>query len=299
MSDDQVAGTIQPEKEGRQASLFPRKPKPPKPIRTDEWLAVEDLPTTEGVQPSDLFVENVRQHGIFFPIMLRERKRGGPQLIDGRRRLETARRLGIEDIRCDTYPVSARVLALLSLAANYQRDINPQAELLAIERLLKRAGVTAQLINEQLGIPVQVIERRLKLKALVPELRKAFDAYLISVGIAEAASQLETARQMDLVEILQDVGALTMKDVRGLAKQADEKEKDSQTTMPDLGADKGDVIKVEREDVEKAAEVLAYAANMLKEIHKGGGAKAAEVVGIAPMVQELEDLARTMRVYAG
>jgi ParB-like chromosome segregation protein Spo0J len=301
MTEEAVAGTIKPaeEKVERQATLFPKKPKPPKPEETDVWLKVEDLPSTEGIDPGVPFIENVKYNGIFFTIALRRTKRG-LSIVDGRRRLETARRLGLEEVRCDIYPISAKVQAIMTLVANYQRSNNPPSELEAIERLLKRKGVPPQLISEQLGVPIQTIEKRLKLKALVSELRAAFDAYKIAVTVAEAASRLETARQMDLVAILQDKGKLTMADVNAAlqvkAKEATDSLPDSMF-KDDEKATNDDIVKVERDDVEKAAEIMGYAVDALKTLANKAHA-ADQGWDYGPLVQDLEQLARKFRIMA-
>ena len=302
MTEDQVTGEIQPKTAllERQATLFPVKPKPPRPTQTDVWLKVEDLPGTEGIDPTPQFIENVRHNGIFFTIVLRETKRG-LSLVDGRRRLEAARRLGLEEVRCDIYPVSAKVGAIITLVANFQRSNNPPSELHAIEQLLKRKGVNPQLIAEQLGVPIQTIEKRLKLKALVPELRAAFDTYKIAVSVAEAAARLETARQLELVPILEENGRLTMKDVNA---QLEVRSKEATDALPsDMFPEPKpepttDMIKVERCVLEDTAETLAYASEMFQQIHKGGGATAASVKGVGEMVKKLEELARAYRVLA-
>jgi len=270
---------------GRQATLFPKKPKPPQPIDTDVWIPVAELPDTDGIVPDAQFIENVRQVGIFSAIVLRKTKLGY-EIVDGRRRLETARRLGLETIRCDIYPMSARTSAIMTLVANFQRSSNPPSELQAMERLLKRKGVTAQLIADQLGIPIQTVEKRLKLKALVPGLRAGFDAYKIAVTVAEAAARLEVPRQEDLVRLFEEKGKLTLADVNA---QLEVRKKEAADMLPAdmFKQEKPEIVKVEREHVEKAAEAMAYAADALKSSQDH-----------VALVGELEALARAFRVLA-
>ena len=165
VAEDQVAGEIKPEEEKkeRQVSLFPKKPNPPEPIEEGIWVDCDKLPSTKGVEPDPAFMQNVQHVGIVFPLILRDTKKGY-QLVDGRRRLETARRMGHDQVKCDVYPMTARFSAIMTLVANYHRSSNPVSELHAMETLLKGTGVNPKLIAEQLGIDLLVVERRLKLQ---------------------------------------------------------------------------------------------------------------------------------------
>ena len=90
----------------------------------------------------------------------------------------------------------ASVRAALTLALHASRSASPASELQAIEELLAGGGEAADKVKriaEETGMPVQTVRRRLRLRALSPALRKAFEAGELAATVAEAAAKLTDA----------------------------------------------------------------------------------------------------------
>jgi hypothetical protein len=79
-------------------------------------------------------------------------------------------------------------------------------------------GADIDTIARELGIHKATIHQRLRLSALVPELREALDAGKIAPGVAEKAARLDASRQQELVAVLQERGTVTGKDVDGVRR---------------------------------------------------------------------------------
>ena len=127
-------------------------------------------------------------------------------MIDGRRRAKAIVLLA-ED---GQWPTPAQVEALviaggdarrqeirggLTLALHASRSASPASELEAIETILAIAGAdgetaTVKQIAAQTGLSVQTVRRRVRLRSLIADLRRAFDEGRIPASVAEAAARL-------------------------------------------------------------------------------------------------------------
>lgn len=112
----------------------------------------------------------------------------------------------------------------LTLALHATRSASPASELHAIETILEKTGedaesATIKEIAAQTGISVQTVRRRLRLRALTPNLRRAFDEARISTSVAEAAARLPAVDQEMLERRLERDALVTLADVRELARE--------------------------------------------------------------------------------
>lgn len=182
-------------------------------------VSLADLPMElVGPVPDSRFVESVQRFGVLEPIILHlNRANGQYTVIDGRRRIMAARTAGLVDIEAHVYEFDGPLSDTATLLLQAQRKANPAAELQAIERLLSQ-GASPREIVRATGMMPATIQRRLKLKALIPGLRQAFEAGLLSASVAEEAAALPEGSQAVLAEKLDRDGRLTGKDVHDLRR---------------------------------------------------------------------------------
>jgi len=96
-------------------------------------------------------VESVKTHGILQPLVAR-RVAGELQLIAGERRLEAARRAGLERVPVVVREATDREMLELALVENLQReDINPMEAAEAYRRLMTEFGLTQEQVAERVG----------------------------------------------------------------------------------------------------------------------------------------------------
>jgi len=96
-------------------------------------------------------VESVRTHGILQPLVAR-RLAGGLQLIAGERRLEAAKRAGLERVPVVVREASDQEMLELALVENLQReDINPMEAAEAYRRLMAEFGLTQEQVAARVG----------------------------------------------------------------------------------------------------------------------------------------------------
>lgn len=220
--DPKAPKTEKPVPEGPSLTdLFPERPEETsshkREVATAElWPLVKNHPA----EPSKAFIDGVRAAGILFPVIIAWRA-DKLEIKDGIRRIKAAQAVGLKTVPARLFrDLRGAAGAAATLIANYHRSSNPVQELKAIETLLEAAGSEKRLAA-MVGIPLGTVKRRLKLRALIRELRQAFDRGQLGPAIAEKAAGLKPAAQQRLARKLaarrrKDPKArLTAKDVRG------------------------------------------------------------------------------------
>jgi ParB-like chromosome segregation protein Spo0J len=200
-----------------------------------ETLLLDVVEGFEDAAPSAKLRELIRDLGLLQPIVVAPARSGRFRVVEGRRRCKAITQLA----EARDWPVPARVDALviegpqaarrevrggLTLALHASRSASPASELQAIETILQTGvaeseAVTANEIAAQTGMSLQTVRRRLRLRALTPALRAAFDGGAITAGAAEAAARLSEAHQKALERQLEEAGRLTLADVRQVARE--------------------------------------------------------------------------------
>lgn len=180
-------------------------------------LSVDFLPADDELpgEPAPALVASMKQHGYIRelgPVALSRLPQGGYRVIDGRRRIKTARKLRIDPIPVCISPDGAIFdPIILAATANNARSANPLTDLEAILKLAKTHDDKA--IARELSLPVQVVRRRLKLASLDRELFDAMFGGYIKISIAERIAGLSGQAQAHLRDTLRAQGKVTGKDV--------------------------------------------------------------------------------------
>ena len=213
-----------------QVSLLPSQPAEP-PDRRFIPVAVFADQVAGQPMPSPRFIDSIADFGQLVPVAVRETEQGYI-LADGRRRvlalLAIAERTGAG---ADNLPVLADVYRaedwshddVISLIANQHRSPNIVSEMESIEALVSQ-GYTVKQICEATGLKSQVVDKRLRLAGLVPELRAALKADLMAPGVAEQAAKLPVTKQLRLVEVLERNEKITGQDVAAVRRVMVEQE---------------------------------------------------------------------------
>ncbi len=198
-------------------------------------VPVEQIDGWTHAQPGHELIELIRELGQLQPVLLAPTRNGRYAVIDGRRRTKTIALLAAENQQAASGSVDAYVLdgrdastravrGGLTLALHSSRSDSPASELAAIENILKAAGdqdtaLTIKQIAAQTDIPVQTVQRRLRLQRLIRPLRRAFDHGEITVTVAEACARLAGEQQHQLAEQLAAGARLTIVTVRDVAHE--------------------------------------------------------------------------------
>lgn len=172
------------------------------------------IASSEGPQPTPALRRHIAQFGVFEPIIVVESTHPlGYRVIEGRRRYIAAKDAGHHDIPAVIVVEGQVNLDALRAAAHALRQDNPQAELRAIENLI-RDGHSLPEIAKATGLKLQVIKQRMTLHGLEPRLRAAFDEGRMAVTVAEQAARLPEEIQTRLGGLAADGTKITGKEVK-------------------------------------------------------------------------------------
>ncbi len=172
--------------------------------------------------PGADLVASVRALGVLQPIAVRAgAANGGYEVVAGARRVLAARQIDLRSIPALVFPQGTpdHVIAAATLSENTLRRANPLRELEAIEAMMA-AGADETTIARELHIPRQVVQARLRLGRLIPELRTALINGEMGAAVAGLAARLDATRQQALAATLAarrdrgDRATLTASDVR-------------------------------------------------------------------------------------
>ena len=214
-----------------QLQLMPSAP----PTVHRKSVRLAQLSGFEHARPNRELIELIAELGVLQPIVVLSDGDGRYQIVEGRRRAKAVQLLA-EDNR---WPKPAHIDALvlsgsgvegrgirdgLTLALHAARSASPASELAAIEAILAGRGdepvaTSVKEIAAQTGMPVQTVQRRLRLRHLIPALRRAFDRGEITATVAEAAARLTADQQAALERALLEGTRLTVRGVQELTRE--------------------------------------------------------------------------------
>jgi ParB/RepB/Spo0J family partition protein len=131
-------------------------------------------------------IQSVKNFGVLAPLILIPDDASSAykyKVCDGLRRLYAAQRAGVKTVPAIVYNMDPTTSDASTVMLNQKRTDNPVAELQAIERVMSRAIGDVE-ISKATGIPIGKIRKLLKYRLLIPELRRMFDEYRLSAGVA-------------------------------------------------------------------------------------------------------------------
>lgn len=205
------------------------------PTMRQARLRIDQLTGYEHAQPSRELIELTRRLGGLLQPIIVVATNGKYSIVEGRRRAKAIAILTSEgELRppatvdaaiVSGYGTSRRAIrAALALALHATRSASPASELAAIETILEAAGaeneaVTVRELAAQTGFSQQTVQRRLRLRRLIPTLRTPFDRGAIRTGVAEVAARLPAAQQEELAQRLLTGERLTATTVGDLTRE--------------------------------------------------------------------------------
>lgn len=152
---------------------------------------------TETCLPGTKFVESIKEVGIRVPIMI-NKNRHGYEVIDGRRRIQAARNLGLETVPAIIMEEGENDSDLLGVMLNLQRSPNLAYEVDKI-RLCIKSGYTQQEIAERLCLSRTQLKKHFRLLNLCKEALNKVKSGEVNASTAFELSRLPKETQKELV----------------------------------------------------------------------------------------------------
>jgi hypothetical protein len=206
-----------------------------KPTATHELVALADIKpwSTGGAKTAN--DKSITALGLRSVITLQQLPPGSQyryKVIDGSRRLNTARDKGLEHVQAEVLPeeTDRAEAAALRFVLNLGRSPNPMHEAEALQEVIDAclaAGIprleVRGHITRTLGVSASVINQRLGLLLLPAALRQGVKDGKVAAGVAAKIANLTRVQQEQLVWKLEAEGKLTsnmVKDVRRVKREA-------------------------------------------------------------------------------
>lgn len=175
-----------------------------------------DIP---DILPPSYMTDSVAELGTLEDVKLMKRA-GKYEIIDGRRRLASMKRQGIESTEAKVFTgLKPAQIAIMTLVANYARSHNLISELEALKELESKK-VEEDTLRKYMNVTKNKVHQLKRLADLPENLYKALAENRISESIAKAVAVMNKKQQRKLSKIYSSTGKLTANDLKELKDQA-------------------------------------------------------------------------------
>ena len=217
-------------------------------------VAIEDVEPNRS-QPRRKFhdhkiselADNIRQHGMMQPILVRKKDKGF-EIIAGERRWRASQLAGLKSVDVIVKDLSDEDSFLWALVENIQReDLNPIEEAEAYRQILDERGLTQEQLSEIVGKDRSSVANALRLLKLPERVRKMVADGALSMGHARALLSLENAEAM--TKMAQEVvkRGLSVRQVEKLVRLVRAKQPPAQAPVDPYAAIPGGGVAIRRE----------------------------------------------------
>lgn len=165
-------------------------------------VAVEDI-IPNRFQPRLVFDDaslkdlaaSIKTHGIIQPLVLR-RLGDKYEIVAGERRYRAAMIAGLTSVPAVLAKIDDKTSAEVAISENVQRkELNPLEEAKSYDALLKAGYMSKEMLAQKMGIPLSVLEGKLKLLILPQEVQDALLAGKISERHARSLMKLKNSNE--------------------------------------------------------------------------------------------------------
>ncbi len=218
-----------------------------------EYIAVDKIKIQDVMKPEKDFIENVKMYGVKVPVVVRG-DNGHYEVIDGRRRIEAARCIGMKEVPAIVVNGDP---SLLGVILNIHRSPNFAHEVKRIKELLID-GHTAEEVARLLNTRKSKIYRLLRLTRLCEEGMERLAEGKISLSVALVLSALPREQQE---ELLAEHEKLTLETVRSFRKK-----ENFDSLFEELSAMEGEAVEVSMSSLETEFETFVAKISTGKEL---------------------------------
>ncbi len=165
-------------------------------------------------------VASIRENGLLQPVVVRPAQDGGWEIVAGERRFRAVQELGWSEVPVVVHEVDDRMMLVLALIENLQReDLNPLDEARAYRRLVDEFGLTQAQVAERVGRDRSTVANTLRLLSLPESVRELLASGAITAGHGRALLGLnDQARVIELAKAAAKTG-LSVREVERRVRQ--------------------------------------------------------------------------------
>lgn len=141
--------------------------------------------------------DSIRQHGLLEPLLVKNSKEGGYEVICGERRLRACRIAGVKEIPClirdELEQQNAYAVALVE---NIQReDLNPLELAEALSQMISECGLSQEELARNVGKSRSTVTNILRINKLPPKLKAMIAEGALDLGHAKVLMGLDSEFQ--------------------------------------------------------------------------------------------------------
>ena len=181
-------------------------------------------------------VDSIRQHGVFTPVLIRTRAKGGYEVISGHRRIHASQLAGLDTIPAIIREMTDDEAIIAMVDSNVQRtEILPSEKAWALRMkmdAMRRQGSRTDLtcgtecqklssdeVGEAFGLKGRQVRNYVRLTELIAELMEYVDQKKIPITLAVDISYFDEQVQKWIYEYIKDNGFLKPVQIAALKEQ--------------------------------------------------------------------------------
>ena len=210
--------------------------------------------------------ENIRQHGVLQPILVRPLDNGGYKIVAGERRWRAARLAGLDEIPVYIKELTDLEAAEISLIENIQREnLNPIEEAIAYKRLLNEFNLKQDEVAERVSKSRTAVTNSMRLLKLCDKVQQMVIDDMISTGHARALLGItDEEKQYTLAQKIFDE-KISVRDTEKLVKKM---QKQKNAPAKEVNPEKKKLDAVYQEAEEKMKTITTELKAQFEESHK-------------------------------
>nr|QGT51175.1 chromosome partitioning protein ParB [uncultured Firmicutes bacterium] len=159
----------------RELKMIDIEPNPEQPRKQFEPEKLEGL------------ADSIKKHGLVQPLLVKEQGNGRYLIIAGERRWRAAKLAGLKKVPCIIKDYSEQEVMEIALIENLQReDLNPIEEAEGYQELMKKFGLTQEVVSERVGKSRSAVANALRLNNLTEQVKEMLIDGRLSQGHARA-----------------------------------------------------------------------------------------------------------------
>ena len=140
--------------------------------------------------------QSIKTDGVMQPIVVRQRKEGGYELVAGERRWRAAGIAGLTTVPALVHDLTDRQMAEWALIENLQReDLNPIERATAFQRLSTNHSLTQAQLAERMGLDRSTVTNLLRLLKLAPEVQAFVSQGTLSMSQGRSIASVDDHQQ--------------------------------------------------------------------------------------------------------
>ena len=216
--------------------------------------------------------KSIAKHGILSPILVRETRAGGFELIAGERRLRAAKKAGLQTAPCIVDSAEDRDSLEIALIENLQReDLNPIEEARGYDRLKREFSLTQDKIAEVTGKARSSVANSMRLLNLPQSIIDLLYSGDLEKGHAKILASMDPKEAEELANKIVSLG-MTVKDAASSSKPSKTKKpktaknRDLLNIEEEISENIGHKTQVEQQSTSKGKVSISYSSKDEREV---------------------------------